>query len=419
MKFPPTFLDDIRNRVTISAVIGRKVAWDRKKSNPGKGDFWACCPFHGEKSPSFHADDRKGRYYCFGCKASGDIFTYLVEKEGVPFPEAVSQLAQEAGISLPPIPGLEQVGVLQRVESQEISQAVRQNIFDGLRIEKINWSGNLDEAAFLARIFDLKSIPSSDNRYEDAAGDIWQHRVNNHDDWADDWIYGDNRFGLLSGPADTFLSFLCEVVHPVVRPNLDEVKKIVGHFNDQLQLDGWKLLAETSIAGRPKYKARKLGLISNRAVSRARTVAHALGAEWMQKEIERLERAVEQDPTLAIGTAKELVETCCKSILESRKVVGLTGNEDLPKLTKILVKNLKLVPEGISDEAKGAETIRLILRNLNSLTQYLAELRNLYGTGHGRDGKYRGLEVRHARLAVGAAVTFIEFVTETHKQRGN
>ncbi len=101
MRFPPTFLDDIRNRVTISAVIGRKVAWDRKKSNPGKGDFWACCPFHGEKSPSFHADDRKGRYYCFGCKVSGDIFTYLVEKEGVPFPEAVSQLAQEAGLPMP------------------------------------------------------------------------------------------------------------------------------------------------------------------------------------------------------------------------------------------------------------------------------------------------------------------------------
>ena len=101
MRFPPSFLDDIRNRVSISSVIGRKVAWDRRKSNPGKGDFWACCPFHGEKSPSFHADDRKGRYYCFGCKVSGDIFTYLVEKEGVPFPEAVSQLAQDAGLAMP------------------------------------------------------------------------------------------------------------------------------------------------------------------------------------------------------------------------------------------------------------------------------------------------------------------------------
>ncbi len=101
MRFPPSFLDDIRNRVSISSVIGRKVAWDRRKTNAGKGDYWACCPFHGEKSPSFHADDRKGRYYCFGCKVSGDIFTYLVEKEGVPFPEAVAQLAQDAGLPMP------------------------------------------------------------------------------------------------------------------------------------------------------------------------------------------------------------------------------------------------------------------------------------------------------------------------------
>src|SRR3982751_5420423 len=101
MKFSPTFLDDIRSRVSISTVVGRKVAWDRRKSNPGKGDYWACCPFHGEKTPSFHVDDRKGFYHCFGCKASGDIFSFLVEKEGLRYPEAVERLAMEAGLALP------------------------------------------------------------------------------------------------------------------------------------------------------------------------------------------------------------------------------------------------------------------------------------------------------------------------------
>ena len=101
MRFPPSFLDDIRGRVAISSVVGRRVAWDRRKTNPGKGDYWACCPFHGEKSASFHVDDRKGRYHCFGCKASGDIFTFLVEKEGVSFPEAVERLAMEAGLPMP------------------------------------------------------------------------------------------------------------------------------------------------------------------------------------------------------------------------------------------------------------------------------------------------------------------------------
>jgi DNA primase len=101
MRFPPNFLDQIRARVNLSSVVGRRVQWDRRKTNASKGDFWACCPFHTEKSPSFHAEDRKGRYHCFGCKASGDIFTFLVEKEGVPFPEAVERLAGEAGIAMP------------------------------------------------------------------------------------------------------------------------------------------------------------------------------------------------------------------------------------------------------------------------------------------------------------------------------
>src|SRR3954462_454276 len=101
MRFPPSFLDDIRGRVSISSVVGRKLAWDRRKSNPGKGDLWACCPFHGEKTASFHVEDRKGRYHCFGCKVSGDIFTFLLEKEGGSFPEAVERLAQEAGLPMP------------------------------------------------------------------------------------------------------------------------------------------------------------------------------------------------------------------------------------------------------------------------------------------------------------------------------
>jgi DNA primase len=101
MRFSSPFLDEIRARVPLSSLVGRHVQWDRRKSAPGRGDYWACCPFHTEKSPSFHADDRKGRYHCFGCKASGDHFTFLVEKEGLSFPEAVERLAAEAGLPVP------------------------------------------------------------------------------------------------------------------------------------------------------------------------------------------------------------------------------------------------------------------------------------------------------------------------------
>ena len=101
MRFSPSFLEEIRDRVPISAVIGRSVTWDRKKTNVSRGDYWACCPFHGEKSPSFHCEDRKGRYHCFGCGVSGDHFRFLTDLEGLNFPEAVQQIADMAGIPMP------------------------------------------------------------------------------------------------------------------------------------------------------------------------------------------------------------------------------------------------------------------------------------------------------------------------------
>lgn len=109
MRFSNAFLDEIRDRVPISDVIGRRVTWDRKKTNVSRGDYWACCPFHGEKSPSFHCEDRKGRYHCFGCGVSGDHFRFLTDLDGLSFPEAVQQIADLAGVAMPqPDPQAEQ-----------------------------------------------------------------------------------------------------------------------------------------------------------------------------------------------------------------------------------------------------------------------------------------------------------------------
>jgi DNA primase len=101
MTLPPGFLDELRTRVSIAQVVGRKVAWDMRKSNQGKGDFWAPCPFHQEKSASFHVDDRKGFYYCFGCHAKGDALSFVRETQNLGFMEAVEVLAREAGMPIP------------------------------------------------------------------------------------------------------------------------------------------------------------------------------------------------------------------------------------------------------------------------------------------------------------------------------
>lgn len=101
MRFPNAFLDDIRNRLRISEVVGTRVQFDKRKSNPSRGDYWACCPFHGEKTPSFHCEDSKGRYYCFGCGASGDHFRFLTELDGMGFTEAVEIVSAQAGLAVP------------------------------------------------------------------------------------------------------------------------------------------------------------------------------------------------------------------------------------------------------------------------------------------------------------------------------
>ena len=101
MSLPPGFLDELRTRTSLAQVAGRKVVWDQRKSNQGKGDMWAPCPFHQEKTASFHVDDKQGFYYCFGCHAKGDAISFVRETENMGFMEAVELLAREAGMDMP------------------------------------------------------------------------------------------------------------------------------------------------------------------------------------------------------------------------------------------------------------------------------------------------------------------------------
>lgn len=139
-------------------------------------------------------------------------------------------------------------------------------------------------------------------------------------------------------------------------------------------------------------------------------------ASYLAAQIGRIESAVTTDPDLAIGQAKELVETCCKTILHEHAVEG-ADKLDVPALARRTMEALQLVPEGVSDTAKGSKTIKAVLGNLAAVVQGLAELRNLYGTGHGRHGRTKGLQPRHATLAAGAAATLATFLFETHIEK--
>ncbi|MBB4565918.1 DNA primase [Rhizobium leucaenae] len=133
MRFSNTFFDEIRDRVPISDVIGRRVTWDRRKTNVPRGDYWACCPFHGEKSPSFHCEDRKGRYHCFGCGVTGDHFRFLTEIEGLSFPEAVQQIADMAGVPMPVADPMEAKREKERTSLLDVMEMATQFFQDQLQ----------------------------------------------------------------------------------------------------------------------------------------------------------------------------------------------------------------------------------------------------------------------------------------------
>src|ERR1700752_4387868 len=97
MAFPPRFLEELRGRVSISDVVGRRVRLTRK----GRGEATGLCPFHNEKTPSFTVSEDKGFFHCFGCGAHGDVVGFVMRSEGLPFPEAVERLAREAGLEVP------------------------------------------------------------------------------------------------------------------------------------------------------------------------------------------------------------------------------------------------------------------------------------------------------------------------------
>jgi len=96
MRFGPNLLEEILRRTDLVQLVGRRVKLTRK----GRV-MWGCCPFHKEKSPSFKVENERRTYKCFGCGAGGDAFKWLMETEGLTFPESVERLAGEAGVELP------------------------------------------------------------------------------------------------------------------------------------------------------------------------------------------------------------------------------------------------------------------------------------------------------------------------------
>lgn len=121
MRFTPRFLDEVRDRVSLGEIVGRRV----KLTRAGR-EFKGLCPFHNERTPSFHVVEDKGFYHCFGCGAHGDAIDFLNETEGLGFTEAVAELAARAGLELPRPDPPDEVRAVQRADLYQVMEAATQ-----------------------------------------------------------------------------------------------------------------------------------------------------------------------------------------------------------------------------------------------------------------------------------------------------
>jgi len=298
---------------------------------------------------------------------------------------------------------------MQQRDWHHITDLTRRTIFDALRVGKgWFWAGKLDEIDFLSRMYDLKSLPSYDTRHKDMAGDIARHRIMNPGDWPDDWVFTDDRLDLLHAPDEIFLKFLCELVHPVVRDDVT-VDDMVAGFNRYLAQDGYRLAVVDTMSGRRIFGAELALAGADGGLEDARKVANALTSGHVTAQITRMRANIVQDAPLAIGSAKEFVESVCKGILDARKVPR-TGKEDFPALVSMVREALALKVNPKSDV-----TLKAMLGALGTITNSIAELRGQVGTGHGGAPETEAPPAGVARLAVNVAVALAVFLWETHE----
>lgn len=167
-----------------------------------------------------------------------------------------------------------------------------------------------------------------------------------------------------------------------------------------LSRDGYEVTDNGRIVGRTSQMLGEVDL------------AHLTDASAIQEHLGRVAAAADTDPAAAISGAKALIEATTKVVLTELNV-EFDERADVPALVKMAQKALKLHPETLAPTATGAETVKRILSNLSQMAVGVAELRNEYGPDHGRVRAVVGLGPRHARLAVGCAITYCRLLLET------
>lgn len=309
--------------------------------------------------------------------------------------------------------------------SMDISEITRKDIIDlfNMGIEnpdnplfpfRISWSGRLSDEMFLSRLYNLQSMPSTDYRFKNAYDDIHQHCTEN-DDWECDWVFYDKRFDLLHAPDEQLLDFLVEVFHPAVRSKYQNWEIFLSHINELLNVDGFLIEEISKISGHSVFGWKRINDQNVIAEAQAKDIEEKFDSEYISLQISAMTGSLETSPNIAIGKAKELLESCCKTILAEQHI-PYSIDWELTRLMKEACESIGLRANKANKSESKAIAAK-ILGNLSAIANGMAELRNLYGDGHGKEKSFRSLPPRYANLAVGVSVAAVQFMWDTYMER--
>ena len=281
----------------------------------------------------------------------------------------------------------------------DITEITRQSIIDELTIKGIAWNGRIDEVEFLSRLYKLEELPSTDSRFKNMAGDIFQHRIYNPEDWDDWWIFRDTRLELAED--EKFLAFLAETIHPVVRAETD-VTELLDIYNNYIRRDGYELGVTRYISGRPIYIGHKVGNI----IDINKTIPEAKQAYRL---LEKAKEKLADDFEGSIDNSRAAIES---SIAEIYTVI--TG-EDFGNGGS-LAEGFKRIKDllALTENRFTNDNIKATIRSLVGLIGGIDGMSNDMGDRHTRPTKP---EKRHAQLCFNSAVTVVDFLYNTLEYR--
>jgi hypothetical protein len=211
----------------------------------------------------------------------------------------------------------------------------------------------------------------------------------------------------------TFLNFLCETIHPVVRPKADESKNLLDMYNNELSSEGYKIVNKNSNFGKIWYIAEGIDRETIIALEEIQKI-DILSKQHVILQISRMKDSIDTDPELVIGSAKEFVETISKTILEKLNIPFETDTA-IHKLVRLVVEKLNPLKLDVGDVAM-MELQKKFSGAITTVIISLAELRNSQGTGHGKIADHTSITAETALLAVNSASTIGLFMIQAYEK---